>query len=334
MSHGIETVRDFVLANSADKDWHKLTRQQIGLDPAKHFPQFEEHKTFFVTDTGDYARTGESVLISKDDGQICGKSFRPESFGYILPQTAWDMIQEALAGTGYTVERIGMLWNRSFWFASVSLDELREVSRKGEAFQLNFSGALDGEESPQGELSSIRAVCWNTISLSRAKGDKLFKVKQTRNSWRKLDQAKADVEKAIGMARVFNETMKALESKPVTPTEVRNAYLGEAIRNGAKLVRVNAKGESVENKTTMNRIDSLMGLFHRGDGNRGETRADALNGFTQYFTRGGDADSSKSPWAAIGSSEFGGNADRKARFFETAADDKAWGELVSIGAAN
>jgi hypothetical protein len=330
MSHGIVSVRDFVLANTDERDWHKLTRKQDGLDPAIHFPLLKSLPTYYGE---DMHATGESVLVSTDDNKVCGKSFNPQTFGVIVPQRAWEMIHSALSGTEFTVERIGMLWCRSFWFVSVALDELKAVSLKGHKFNLNFSGALNGEESPQGELADLRTVCWNTVNISRMTGDRLFKIKQTKNSLVRLDNAESDVEKAVGMAKIFNETLLSLEAKPVTVETARNVYLGEAIANGAKVERVNKRGETVGNKTTLNRVDSLVSLFQRGDGNKGQTRADVLNGFTQYFTRGGADDSAKSAWQAIGSSEFGGNADRKAKFFASVADDKAFDTLAEIGAS-
>jgi hypothetical protein len=312
-----------------EKDWHKKTVHVAGLDPAIHFPTIEPQPVFYGQDCKP---TGEQILVATDDGLPVGNSFR-ESYGYILPQRAWSMVREALGGTEYDVERIGMLHDRSFWFMSLSLKELQKVTRQGEKIYLNISGSLAQKEKPQGEISATRAVCWNTVSLSRLTGQKLFSVKQTKNSFIRLDNAKADVEQAVGMVRVFNETMQGLEGKAVTVETARNAYVGEAIQHGAKLQRVNAQGVMVENRSTLNRIDSLVSLFQRGDGNTGQTRADVLNGFTQFFTRGGGDDSTKSPWKAIESSEFGGNGDRKAEFLATLADDASFDELVQIGAS-
>lgn len=330
MASGIDTSRDFVYGNTTETDWHKKTQYKQDLNPLVHFPEIRPSETFFVRD-GVNIETGESVLISQDDGKICGKSFNPNTFGYILPQRAWQMISESLSGTKFTVERIGMLHDRSFWFASIHLDELAAIVLKGHSFHLNMSGSLQGAESPQGEIADLRGVCKNTINISRSTGQVLFKIKQTKNALVRLDNTQEEIEKAVGMTRVFAETMQRLENTPASVVQARNAYLGEAVRAGASLTRLDKVGARVENKTTINRIDSMVSMFARGDGNKGETRADVLNGFTQYMTRG-DADSSKNVWAQIETSEFGRNADRKARFFADVSSDDSFAELVNVGA--
>lgn len=334
MSHGIETTRDFVLGIGENRDWHGLTQKREKLGRSS-FPEFTPH---FIEANGK--RLPWQVLMTEDDGGVCGAPFNPDSFGYILPQKAFDLVTEALSGTGFTVERVGMLWNRSFWFVSVSLDELKTVSREGEAFRLNFSGALDGSDSPQGELGHIRAVCWNTISLSRASGKRLFRIRQSKNSFSKLDQAKADVEAAVGMAAVFNKTLDSLKSKPATELQARQAFAGEVARaivktQGGDLKEAFATGTTKSGakreSRALGQVDDLVSLFQSGDGNKGESRADILNGFTQLHTRGGMADSTKNPWKAIASSEFGNGAERKARFLTTLENEKEFKGLLSDG---
>ena len=331
MSHGIiESTRDFVFGLVGQgSDWHKLTVEKPGPLGPEMFPVMNPVEVVTV----DGAKLGRSVLISADDGKRCGEVFNPETFGFILPQNAWAMVARALEGTKYTVERVGMLWDRSFWFASIHLDELKSMSRPGERFQLNFSGGLDGSKSPQGELSHIRAVCWNTISLSRMTGDYLFKIKQTSMSQGRLDKAAAEVEKACGMAKVFNATLASLESKSATVAEARNAYAGDIVARGGNFkTSINRISGTPRESRALNTVDSLVTLFQRGDGNHGTTRADIVNGYTQRLTRGGDADSQKNPWTALSSSEFGNSATRKAEFVATVADDSRFARTVEIGA--
>lgn len=328
MSHGIvELNRDFVYGlQGQGKDWHGLTQERPAIT-RELFPVMVPSR--LVTETG--FKTPWHVLLANDDGQPCGGPFNPQSFGYILPQKAWDMVMDALGGTHFTVERCGMLWDRSFWFVSVALEELKAITRKGEKFQLNFSGGLDGNNSPQGELSHIRAVCWNTISASRNTGEYLFKIRQTKNSKVRLDAAKEDVEKAVGMAAIFNKTLASLEATSATVDVARLAYAGDVARHGGDFrIKVSDKtGEAKENRSR-NTVDELVSLFESGDGNTASTRADILNGYTQFFTRG-RADSKKNPWAMVATSEFGGNADRKAAFLDCLTDEADFAALCEEG---
>lgn len=328
MSHGIvESLRDFVFGIIGQgTDWHGLTIEKPAPLTSDLFPVMEA-KTLQI----DGKDTPWQVLCATDDGKPCGDPFNPNTFGYILPQNAWEQVMDALSGTRYTVERVGMLWNRSFWFVSVSLDELKALARPGEHFQLNFSGGLDGSKSPQAELSHIRAVCHNTISLSRATGKCLFKIKQTKNSQGRLESAKAEVEAVCGMASIFNRTLAELESKPCSVADARALFAGEVVVNGGTFKRTTTKTGERRESRAMNAVDSLVALFQRGDGNRGETRADALNAFTQRATRGGDEDSKKSKWTAIASSEFATAATRKANFLNIVANDDRTEETIEIG---
>jgi len=325
MSHCIEK-RDFVYGlEGQGHDWHGLTVEKPGPLTKELFPKFRE----VGLQTAEGLVIPWRVLVTDDDGQVCGNPFT-DSFGYILPGRAWDMVGEALNGTKYTVERVGMLKDRSLWFVSVSLEELKDIARKGEAFRLNFSGGLDGGTSPQGELSHIRVVCWNTLSASRSQGEHLFKVRQTKNSGDKLEEAKKEVEKAVGMATLVNKALTQLEETPCNVDAARYAYAGEVAAHGADFkITFTKAGDKRENRAR-NTVDAMIGLFNTGQGNRGETKADLLNGFTEYLTHG-RKDSKKNIWNTVVSSEFGGNADRKASFFDAVCDDNKFTDLVTAG---
>lgn len=333
MSHGIvEINRDFVYGLAGQgKDWHGLTIEKNRLN-VECFPTLRPESLYLATGATPSA-TPWQVLVADDDNKPCGKPFDPDTFGFITPQNAWEHVMEALDGTRFSVERVGMLWDRSFWFVSVSLDELKTLARPGEHFQLNFSGGLDGSKSPQAELSHIRAVCHNTISLSRATGKCLFKIKQSKFSQGRLDKATAEVEQACGMAEVFNRTLASLESKPCSSADARALFAGEVIQHGGGFARTVTKLGNVRESKNLNAVDSLVALFNRGAGNKGETRADALNAFTQRLTRGGNDDgkSQKNPWTAVASSEFATAANRKAEFLNIVTDDDKTAATIEIG---
>ena len=205
------------------------------------------------------------------------------------------------------VQSVGMLWNRSNWFISTELSELKEVSigdgRKS-FFNLNFSGGLDRSMSPQAELSNIVCVCSNTVSLSRMTGQVLFKARASKNFKTKLDASKAEVEKAVGMAAIFKASMDQLATKPCNSKRAENILTGFLA----------PKGDDVELSTHLtNRVAELVTLHKTGIGNRGETEFDLFNAFTEAHTRG-IAGSKRDAGKEFASGEYGGHADRKAEF--------------------
>lgn len=370
MSSGITTNRDFVKGlKTQGTDWHGLTDNSYDKLTREVFPEL--FPVELIPNASDIAnlpkdqkigKTGLRIMVSSFDWKPIGAPFNPETFKMVHPRAGFDTVTEALEGTGYTVERMGMLWDGSVWFVSVELTELKKMARKGDKWQLNFHGGLDGSTPFAGEVNNIRIVCNNTLSMSKATGQKLFCVKQTKFSQSKIDRVKAEVERACGMAALFNEAIATLEKTPVTKDEARLAYAGILQAQGAKFARTLKAGSLEEipgapgtyrrtgsdefrESRAVNMIDGpLMEAFTRGDGNKGQTRADILNGFTQVFTRGAE-DSDKNPLAAL-KSDFsdakGSNGTRKAEFFtlltrpeiregKKIVTPDGWSELITTG---
>jgi len=330
MASGIFNLqRDFQVSEKVA--WHKLTR--VKKPELTDFPEIKPTPLYYNADNfeGDKDMTFGNrrffVPVAMDDGlpvapPYCGetiiddaekgceaKNDKDSRGTYILftPREAWQWTTELLAGTDYNVESIGMLWNRSFWFISTELTELKSIScgdgRKTN-FQLNFSGGLDRSVSPQCELSSIVAVCHNTISLSRATGNVLFHERATKHFSDRLEVAKSEIEKAVGMAAVFKAAMNSLAKNPCLPKRAERIYAGYITPPDAS--KMSTRG--------INTVKTLTHLHTSGIDNKGETEFDLLNAYTQLLTRG--SDDTKIPLGRrFASSEFGNNADSKADFY-------------------
>ena len=67
--------------------------------------------------------TGMSVPVSTDDGLPVGTA-SGESYTLFTPKEAMAYLCEVLAGTGYKVLSLGMVFDRSRWFVSFELVEL------------------------------------------------------------------------------------------------------------------------------------------------------------------------------------------------------------------
>lgn len=311
MSSGLDTKRDFQVG--LEMAWHKLTRiqQTIGR---QDFPEvFAE--SIYDMDGKAISYNGKAYFVPKsaDDGLIVSPPYCGDSFTLFTPRQGFDYVTEVIQGSGYTVQSLGMLKNRSRWFVSIHLDELKDVQIQGDtsktAFQLNFSGGMDGSMSPQCELSATRVVCSNTLSLSRLTGEILFKSKLTKNFTSRLDLAKGEIDKAVGMVAIFNAQMSALANETCKPERAKNIFAGFLAENVETKLATN----------TRNTVDELTILHSRGDGNRGETLYDCVNAFTQLRTRG-KADSKKDKMSQVESSEFGLYANQKAEFIRTVSD--------------
>lgn len=340
MAHGIyNTKRDFQKAS--EKAWHGLTI--IGNPSREDFPEIKAMPLYYNGGTAaDYGNRRFFMPVAQDDmlpvaPPYCGETLieidekgcediradKDKRGTYILftPREAWDWTSQVLSGTQYKVQSIGMLWNRSFWFISTNLEELRSLSiGDGRTcnFQLNFSGGLDRSVSPQAELSSTVAVCHNTISLSRSSGKVLFHEKSTKNFADRLAAAQDQVSLAVGMSAVFKAAMDSIARNPCTPTRAERVFAGFLTPAGTDKMSTRTK----------NAVDELTSLHTRGIGNHGETEFDLLNAYTERLTHGGQK-STTSMGRRFASSEFGDNADSKASFLNllTRIDQKTGSRL-------
>lgn len=322
MSHGIfNKIRDFQI--SEQMQWHKLTVQR--KPKMEDFPEIKPMPLFY-NDGKDmtFGNRKFFVPVSQDDMMpvappYCGETIIDTTVAgcedkdrrgtYILftPREAWQWVTELLSGTQYNVESIGMLWNRSFWFISVDLTELKSMAvgdNRATNFQLNFSGGLDRSVSPQCELSSIVAVCHNTISLSRATGQILFHERATKHFKDRLEAAKSEIEKAVGMTAVFKAAMDSIANNPCSQDRARQIFAGF----------VTPTDETKMSKRTMNTVEELTELHRIGIGNNGENEFDLLNAYTERMTRG-SADAKTPMGRRFVSSEYGNNADAKSNFY-------------------
>lgn len=322
MAHGLYTKRDFQIAET--QAWHNLTT--IAKPTREHFPDIVPVPLFIGEDCvpAVYGNRRYVMPVALDDGlpvapPYCGETLPDEeekgceerkqdtrgTYALFTPRQAWDWVAEVLGGTHYSTQSIGMLWNRSFWFISIRLDELANMhigDGRESRFQLNFSGGLDRSVSPQCELSNIVAVCHNTISLSRMTGKVLFQERATKNFATRLEAAKGEVEKAVGMAAVFKAAMDSLAVRPCDRQRAERVFAGY-IGEGEKKLSTRAR----------NTVSALGELHDNGLGNVGRTEFDMANAYTQLLTRGGE-DSKVPKGRRFASSEFGANADAKATF--------------------
>lgn len=311
MAHGIYSDRDFQVAETMA--WHKLTR--IAKPAPESFPEIVPMPMFY--NGGKDAVYGDKryvIPVAKDDMLPCAPPYCEGTYTLFTPREAWAWVASVLEGTGYNVQSIGMLWNRSFWFMSTNLSELQSLSvgdgRKVD-FQLNFSGGLDRSESPQCELSSIVAVCHNTISLSRTTGRMLFHSKLTSGFGDRLAAAKNEVSEAVGMTAVFKAAMDGVAKNLCDAPRARRIFAGYVTPDADKAI----------GKRTANTVDELCALHRHGTGNHGATEFDLLNAYTEHATHG-SRDSRTPVGKRFASSEFGNAADDKADFCRMLTSDR------------
>jgi hypothetical protein len=318
MSSGLETSRDFQVG--VVKAWHGMTRI-LATITADQFPDIIKVPLRYVLPSGEVREwAGKTVPVSSDDGVPVGTA-SGDSYTVFAPREAMQYLGEVLSGTGHKVESLGMIFDRSRWFVTYSLDELEGIAPKGEAFKLTASGGLDKSQSPMFSLTHTVAVCANTVAIARS-GRALFSSKLTKGFASRLEASRDALGQTVGMARLFNETLRGLEQSPATLDEAREVYAGE----------LSVAGADLRSARSTNLLDELLVGFRSGRGNAGATRLDVLNGFTEVFGQGlAGASSRRDAFSRWQSSEFGGFAERKSEFAAAVATADGWDSLATAG---
>ena len=318
MSSGLETSRDFHVGLAMA--WHQQTRV-TPLVTANDFPDIAPAPLWYSLPCGKVMQwPGTTVPVALDDGLPVGTA-SGESYTLFTPRQAMGYICEVLEGTGYQVESLGMIFNRSRWFVTFWLNELQGICPKGEAFNLTASGGLDKSQSPSFNLTHTIAVCNNTVRIARA-GRCLFSSRLTKGFNSRLEGSRKSLGEVVGMASLFNETLLGLESKPATVDQARACYAAELVSSGGNLTA----------SRTLNTLDQMLLGFQSGRGNSGSNRLDVVNGLTEVLGQGlRGIVSKRDSFSRWESSEFGGNADRKAAFLEGIAAPGGWDSMIQTG---
>lgn len=82
-----------------------------------------------------------------------------------------------------------------------------------------LSWAHDGSGALKGRSTSIRAVCWNTVSMGEAEGKRLgtdFSIRHTQNWKARVEDAKKAIKGARASLDAYREVMEEFAAMPVT----------------------------------------------------------------------------------------------------------------------
>ncbi len=318
MSSGLINERDFQIGLS--QAWHGQTEIVEKIE-RRMFPVVERVDLFYEIN-GQRVEHGDKCLVTMDDCKPVSGSVS-DSYAEFYPHKAWDHVMEALSGSDFTVESIGMIYDRSRFFMTIGLDELESITGGSdkEGYKLTISSGLNRNQSPSYNVSHVVAVCANTVQVAR-QGKALFSEKLTKSFGDKLKVSTDVISNAVGFARTYEENLTKLRRTLVDVDTARELYVGEQAQTGNRYASTQ----------TRNKVDELLVGFQRGRGNNGETMMDVLNGFTEVFGQGlAGSKSKKSKWDRWVSSETGIFANRKSSFADSLFDVDKFDKLRSLG---
>lgn len=235
------------------------------------------------------------------------------------------------AGGELRFHTAGALKGGSVVWALAQLAGSIDVRRRGGSVDtsapfLFVSNSFDASRAIQIASTSVRVVCWNTLSAAIAgarKGSDRFSVRHTASAESELAQAAQALGYASEYFSAYGELAQNLANTPMS-REKFTSFAAQLLTGlddeRAALEKVaEAKGRS---ETMLNTAaGALISNFERGQGNRGQDRFDALQAVTEYVDHqrgrmGRYATRAKAMGAldrALDSAAFGAGAELKAR---------------------
>lgn len=325
MSHNI-LKKDTCVSSGAQKSWHgldklvsEITLENSGLNWTVEKQQIVLQDVF-VGD-GQEAKQKQipshfAVYCPEKDEII---NVAKDSYTLIQNSQLFEIIEEALVGIPYKIATAVSLGNLKKVSLSVILEENQDYLINGEEFKnyLNFVSSHDGSMNLEAFDSNVRVCCANTLQWSRKdKGILNMRVRHTKNSAIRIENMKTEIEQLLQKREEFYNTYEGLMTRPMSSEKAEQIIAG-----------FEATGEL--STRTMNKVKVIHDLFLNGKGNKGETVADLLNGFTEYYS-GHTATNAAKGWA---SSEFGQGRDKKLEVWDLVNNDAKMETLARRGEA-
>lgn len=238
-----------------------------------------------------YAKVdGQYTLIRDTDGVSLGCTVG-ERYEPFQNDSLFECM-ESLRGVGGEEVRFhtagSLMGGRKVWALAQLAGEVAVTRRNGDRdvsapFILGYS-SHDGSSCITYRLTSVRVVCWNTLSAAMGGRAPEYKVRHTASAADRMVEAAEVLGLSHVALRTEREALQALADRPMSGEEwalfCAQVLTGED--DPAKAAEVVSKSEGRSKAQYIRKGDELSRLFFAGAGNRGDCAFDALNAVTEY----------------------------------------------------
>lgn len=313
MSHQIKSKDTCVVSDG--KTWHKLGVHVPDINYENSGLDWTVEKRQVVLDGGPKIEGYEAVYSPEKDEVI---SVMKESYALIQNSQVFEIVEQGLDGVEHRFISAGSLGQCKRIYLTVEIVGESKYTANGEEFSnyLNFISGHDGSLSLMGYDSSFRIVCSNSLAMSlAAKGGLMdIKVRHSKNNGVKIEKMTQELDRLFLKREEFYSDYRRLTEQAMSLEEAEKIILGFVAADDVSTRAINKTSE-------------ILHLFQKGAGNKGETKADLLNSYTEYATHF----SSKDPNKNYASSEFGSARDKKSEFFQIVRSDEKLKALARRG---
>lgn len=249
------------------------------------------------------------------------------SYKIISNREVFHAMERAMDGIPHVITTAGTLNGCRRFFISVQLMDGGDFMVNGEKFHgiYNFITSHDGELALQGYNSMTRIVCNNTLLASLHSAKNAVRIKHLQGSEVEMTNMAEFINDSLKVRAEFTENYGFLMESRITREEAQLAITGHMWNELDQPEKFSTRSKNV--------INGVLELFEHGRGNKGETRADLLNGYTDYFSNGRGTGVTAAPISRAINSHFGNAAEKKARFGKIllSGEPKDFIDLITAG---
>ncbi len=331
MSHEIDPNIDEVYSTKGP-EWHNMAKpvQVITPELVKRLcPTIHEMQLVGVIDGQQVSMPDHKALVAdyrearpelvNADGTFSEFAFVPlhipkNSYKVITNCELFEALQKALADVSGEIVSAGTLGAGKRAFFSVELKDSQELMVRGERILplLGFVTSHDGTLAAKGYDTLTRIVCQNTLNWSLAASGKVgFSVYHTPGAELCVTRMGELINEILKGRAEFVEQGELMAQTSISPLEALEIALGYFVLGQT------VPGETPDcelSKKARNAAEDIALLFSRGQGNRGDSLWDLVNGATEYWTHGKGTGKNASKWQKVSSANFGNGADHKHAF--------------------
>lgn len=353
MSHMIIENIDTVYTPNTEmwrSTWHNkqttVNEEKIALDgsnvpnsfnPIVSIPMNPEFPAEFEIDQDTQAEIDKWQIICADCRQGKSGKIHPlhvprSSYAIHDNRLLFDCMvsaaKQVLGENNFDIVTVGTLGGYSQFFMSISIkgkDSFTIGSNDVWNKFFNLISSHNGLVASSIMLSMIRIVCMNTVMASISDSEKAGtnqRIEHSKNSLELITPEifEANLREWIANSETYKNALEGLKAETMNLDSFRAFSAG---------VFTEEKSDKIST-TSFNRVTELESLFVRGKGNSGESRYDALNAWTEYFTSGNGA-GKKSGAKKIARANFGRGNDWKNEAFRILSDEQEFDIAIERG---
>jgi hypothetical protein len=322
MSHKI-TERDRQVG--IKQAWHGLTHVVDNIDVEDNYLTSWDIKRAplkIVLPSSDVVETGYDILVATDDGlpigRPVGKIYQP-----ITNEMFLDMVRDALDRLpSAKIESIGSVCNRGRVFVSISLEGHKQFKIGHREFNdfLNLGNSHDQSSKMWMNNTNCCTVCNNTFSYNLNSTDNVIgSVVHKGDVELKMADLSEIANLFLGTQEDFRIKFTNLIKKSIDADKASRLFAGFLDRNNPV--------QGVSERTVL----KLTSLFKDGNGNRGESYADAFSAVTDYYTHSSTKGGGQNISRQYVSSEFGPGRINKQVFWNIINDEDLVERTINRG---